>query len=26
MLLRFVTDTRDFFNQYEGYHSAPIAD
>ena len=26
MLLRFVTDTRDFFSQYDGFHSAPIAD
>ena len=26
MLLRFVTDARDFFSQYEGIHSAPIAD
>ncbi len=26
MLLRFVTDTRDFFGQYEGFRSAPLAD
>ena len=26
MLLRFVTDARDFFSQYEGFHSAPLAD
>ena len=26
MLLRFVTDTRDFFSQCEGFHSAPLAD
>jgi DNA-binding NarL/FixJ family response regulator len=26
MLLRFVTDTRDFFDQYEGFHSAPFTD
>ena len=25
MLLRFVTDTRDFFGQYEGFRSAPLA-
>jgi DNA-binding NarL/FixJ family response regulator len=26
MLLRFVTDTRYLFDQYEGFHSAPITD
>ena len=26
MLLRFVTDARDLFTQYEGIHSAPFAD
>ena len=26
MLLRFVTDTRDFFSQYEGFHPTPLAD
>ena len=26
MLLRFVTDTRDSSSQYEGSHSAPLAD
>ena len=26
MLLRFVTDTRDFFGEYEGFRSAPLAD
>ncbi len=26
MLLRFVTDTRDFFAHYEGFRSAPLTD
>ena len=26
MLLRFVTDTRDFFGEYAGFRSAPLAD
>ena len=26
MLLRFVTDARDFFTHYEGFNSAPLAD
>jgi len=26
MLLKFVTDTRDFFSQYDGFHPAPSTD
>lgn len=26
MLLRFVTDTRDFLTKYEGFHTAPFTD